>query len=1065
MISVQRLENIRMNQRSIKSYHEECIEIETTQKYQLTEIAANRKTLLKKAKSTQEYRCLTSLRSGYCLRMTLQSVKSFVQLSFIRPEGFFVNDQFVHTLGLLKTDVNSFINSIYTNFTEMPKIFAKIQTDSLMEQVPFLPSNMKPCDFLACSTLPSLFCHCWSIELRHAYIDFLLEISKQLPPSFFPKFREHWLFECFKNYIHGSNIHQFLTLSIGEMILRLVRQDSNRGTQQIVIYAMEMIKRMKDNISTFPKDVRLLLKKFSDLAPNKEEKIYRIEILFIDCILVPAISLPKAYCVLPPSYQLDMSPNGPMKTLNQLALLLRMILHVDKIPSRFPMPQNEIDLVKAIPLADFLNELVNVDENKIDNDGPRIAQLISLLQTEHMNLMFTMSDVCLLAKYLVFDKPSPSQNKIMLSDFFTSDTDANLDFFRFEFQKCEVFGFKKPEIAPNFVEKPNSSSQFTDASHSLFKFLTVAKEHDEDEEKTLIRDLNSSVRRRKRLPTKSNSTSSALNSNNANNGTPIDNFSSSKFNSSVDVLNKIPIESNVQKSEASSEKLLNSYSNLPNEDGNNAGNNEAPNISIPPIYSNDENIQKGKTGEDGITRNNENNTENVNTENFVDNNTVNIREANNNEDIPESSSNENIIESNSNENIAENNTEKALIENISENNNAENTPESVLNENVNNDNLLKDTANNENNANENLANEVVDNEIKNEVSNNVDTNIINKIENQNETNTNLAPNTSNNHNLQYINYYKRITKLRKDYTTNIYLSNLTKKLDEVGQNNFNKILACLDDEIRRNREYLDRNDEILANIARMFEQLDAEVELYQQKAELSYPIIYSSLLQLFLESDKGIETLADEKLNEMMVKKSSFHEFYTSSILKLKSFITPIAEYALQGVASHFHTWLMQKMTLDDFIEANNLNDTLTEKIDKQLIEKICVEPAPPKLNKIFSSNQLFDFVMMELREAEVVEIPLEAVNYISSAINLIQRMFDLAIGGAPQADEMTPLFNYSLMSSGMNRMVSFEKYLEHFLYELPQNEIKLLNDNTSIALTHFINHVSSLTEIVDKCT
>lgn len=56
-------------------------------------------------------------------------------------------------------------------------------------------------------------------------------------------------------------------------------------------------------------------------------------------------------------------------------------------------------------------------------------------------------------------------------------------------------------------------------------------------------------------------------------------------------------------------------------------------------------------------------------------------------------------------------------------------------------------------------------------------------------------------------------------------------------------------------------------------------------------------------------------------------------------------------------------------------------------------------------------------------------------------------------------------MSSGMNRMVSFEKYLEHFLYELPQNEIKLLNDNTSIALTHFINHVSSLTEFVDKCT
>ena len=1153
------------NQRTVKSYHDECIEIDTTQKYQLTEIAANRRTLLKKAKSTQEYRCLTSLRSGYCLRMTSQSVTSFVQLPFIRPEGFFVNDQFVHTLGLLKTDVYSFINSIYSNFTEMPKAFAKIETESLIEKVPFLPSSMKPRDFLACSTLPALFCHCWSIELRHSYIDFLMEISKELPQNIFPKFREHWLFECFKNYIHGSNIHHFLALSIGEMIFRLVRQDSTRGSPQIAVYAMEMIKRMRDNMSTFPKDVRLLLKKFSDLAPNKEQRLYRIEILFIDCILVPAISLPKAYCVLPPSYQLDMSPTGPMKTLNSLAQLLRMILHIDTLSSQAQIPQSEIDLVKSIPLADFLNEIVNIDEEKIDNDGPRITRLMSLLQTESMNLMFTMSDICLLAKFLIHEKLPSSRSRILQSNFFTSDTSANLDFFKFEFQKCEVFEFKRPEIVPNVVEKPSSSSEFTDASYSLFKFLTVAKEHDENEEKTVERDLSNVNKRRKKA-----NPNRASNTNNPDNR--IDNFTSSKFNSSVDVIKNLSMDITPKKDETSSD-LFSSYSNLGNQaespQYNGLSSSLISNMQIVSGFSSEENLNKeiineannennaNETKKEAINEvNNEltseiqieaaneinNETSNDATENQDEtNNQTNAEinnetsnDANNNQDETNNQTNtevnnETSNDTNNNQDETNNETSNDTIENQNEINNktnnevnneiindatenqdeTNNQPNPEINKETSNDAIAnsneinnqenpeinKEASNdaiansNDTNNQENteIINETQPQDTNNEISNitiNDNSNIESKSPNDTTTsnsnpltnpNPDSPPNSSTTNiditdissskNIHYIDYYKRTTKLHKDYTTDLYLSNLVKKLDSVGTSNFNRILNCLEDDIRRNREYLDRNDEILANIARMVEQLDAEIVLYQEKADQSYPIIYSSLLQLFLESDKTIETVAEEKKLEMLIRKNSFHEFYSASISKLKSFITPIAEYALQGVASHFHTWLMQKMTLDEFIEANGLNDYLNEKIDKQLIEKVCVEPAPPKLNKIFSSNQLFDFVMMELREAEVVEIPLEAVNYISSAINLIQRMFDLAIGGAPQADEMTPLFNYSLMSSGMNRMVSFEKYLEHFLYELPQNDIKLLNDSTSIALTHFINHVSSLTEIVDKCT
>ncbi|OHS94584.1 hypothetical protein TRFO_39225 [Tritrichomonas foetus] len=782
--------------RPLISYHEECREIDTTRTFQLSEISSARRDLLNKAKTTQEKRCLTSLRSGYCLRMTSQNVRDFVLLPFIRPDGFFVNDKLVHTLGPLKNDVNAFIRSIYSH-PDLPKVFAQVSNDTLLDLVPFLPAKVKPRDFLACSTLPALFGHCWSLELRHSYINFLMEVAKNLPQNVFTNFREHWLFECFKNYIHASKIHHFLKLSIGDTMLQLVRENSTHSTR-LTKYASDMISRMKDNISAFPQDVRLLLKKFSDLAPTEAQKMSRIEILFIDCILIPAISLPKAYCVLPPSYQLNMSPNGPTKTLNSLAQHLRLILHPTQASLR-NIPERDIEDLKKVPFADFLKKLVDIDEEKTDILGPKVTKLMSLLQTDTLVLLFTMSDICLLAKILNGDK-LVSREKIPV------DKEVNFEFFRYDLQNVDTFknfDFEKPEIIYNQVEKVEKN-ELNDASYALFKFLTNAQ-----------------------------------------------------------------------------------------------------------IYEN----------------------------------------------IPEK-----------------------------------------LNE--------------------------------------------------------------------YIQFYEEKTKLHKDYKTYSYLNHLVLKLKNIEESQYDEVLIHLQDDIRRHNEYIERNNLIMTRIARMMEQLDAEIVSYNEKADHSYPIIYSALLQLFLENEKTLETNAIEKKDDMMTKKSVFDEFFTNYLIKLKNFIMPIASYTLTGVAIHFHTWLMQMMPLRDFIEMNpslSEGDERLTIVTKETIDIVCVKPAPKKLSNIFAHPPLFDFIEIELRGAEFVEIPLEAVSYISSAINLIQRMFDLAIGGAPQADEMTPLLNYSLLSSGLNCIYSFKMYLEHFLHELPQTEIKFMSDSYSIALTHFINHVSSLDQFITQ--
>ena len=778
-----------MQNKPLIEYHRECYQIDTTRIFQLNEIESSRRDLLQKMKETQEQRCFRSLRSGYCLRMTSNNVESGSKLPFIKPEGLRVSDHFSNP------DIKKFIDLIYDHFTDLPSLLASISSEDLQEvqkdnEVRFLPEIVKPKEFLACSTLPALFGHCWSVELRYAYIDFLLNIIKKLPPTIFNE-REHWIFECLKNYIHASNIHQFLKLSIADTMLQLVREDANKSPK-LTNYCADMVSRMKENISSIPKDIRLLIKKIADLAPDQSQRTSRIECIFIDCILAPAISLPKAYCVLPPSFTLDMSSIGPSRTLQKLAQHFRLINHSVQAQLR-NLSQEDVASLEKIPFSQFLNQIADIDETSLDKTGPQISQLMQLLHMDSTFLLFTTSDIYLLAKLL-------KSEAIDKTGVYPTH-DVPFEFFRFEFKKVEVFGFQPPELFVNKVEK-GSKGALSDAAAALFKFLTY----------------------------------------------------------------------------------------------------------------------------------------------------VNIKE------------------------------------------------------------FESDDLN------------------------------------------------------QLIRSYEIEAKLQQDFLMYTYINYLITKLKALNESQHCDILIELNEEIRRNYMYLDRNNAILTNISRMMQRLTAEINDCKEKAEQTYPIIYSALLTLFLDKNPNVKQSFEELKQQMLTNKKVFQDFFSETLVKLRDFITPIASYAITGVSTHYHSWLMQNMTLRDFIEYHpeyTDGDMRLTIVTKDVIQQVCVNPAPPKLSNIFANPPLFDFAVLELRASEFTEIPIEAMVFISSAINLIQRMFDLSIGGAPQADEMTPLFNYALLSSGFNTMLSFEKYIEHFLFELPQLDLKIINEQTSVALTHFINHVSSLDQII----
>jgi hypothetical protein len=109
------------------------------------------------------------------------------------------------------------------------------------------------------------------------------------------------------------------------------------------------------------------------------------------------------------------------------------------------------------------------------------------------------------------------------------------------------------------------------------------------------------------------------------------------------------------------------------------------------------------------------------------------------------------------------------------------------------------------------------------------------------------------------------------------------------------------------------------------------------------------------------------------------------------------------------------------------------------------------------------DILLQVLREPPTRKAELEAIEYITAAINLIRKIFELAFGEASQSNEMTPLFNYALLLSGLSHMRSVQEYIQHYLCDIPSSDVQFLDSGRSIALSHFTDHVSSLSRIFDR--
>ncbi|EAY12010.1 hypothetical protein TVAG_271930 [Trichomonas vaginalis G3] len=462
-------------------FQRETKEIMASIRLQEDEIKSNRKELFESIKKTQEMKCIYSLSSGYFLHIN-DNIQQIANLPFVQPGKFVVYKRLIEltNLGSLRSEITRFLSGIYKNSDKLPLIFAKLQTTSIKNPVPFLPKHTEPNHFLAFSTLPALFGHCWTSDLRYSYINFLIKICEKIP---YDSIQHHWILDCFKHYIHSSDIQTFLRESIGDYLLDLIRDTTLDLIQQagqkelydrIIPVIEKIISKMNANIDLIPMDVRLLIRKFADLALDDAQWLKRVEDLFCKSILAPAISFPKVYGVILPTINLKVASNGVARALQIIASLLLVILHPGQAEFRYP--GLDVERLSRLPFESFLRSMMNFKCESLS--GLTCTSLLPLLGMHNTSFIFNVQDVAMLAHVLkIVSKEDQEIAKQVLPLISKIPVDQPLDmtFFRYDLWDVQNIGVERPDIKVNTLESAKNK-ELQAISKSIFNFLPQSQE-------------------------------------------------------------------------------------------------------------------------------------------------------------------------------------------------------------------------------------------------------------------------------------------------------------------------------------------------------------------------------------------------------------------------------------------------------------------------------------------------------------------------------------------------------------------------------------------------------------
>lgn len=468
--------------------HETVKNLSVKENFVLSEIKENRKQLNSKVKKCQELRGLASLRSGYFLKMNSSNVSSISQLPFLNQNKMQVYERIggMAWVGTFRSQVNSLIKSIYNEKENLPEFFANLdfKNDRIKTlQCSYLSEGITIKEYFSCFTFPSLFGFYYTQEYHLSFLNFIIQIAEKAPNTFYEKnFTDHWLIDCIKYYAYSQNIGQFIRNSLGDFLVQFLRDPellqygSKRNISGIISKidqsAPEMITNMLENVSLIPPTVRILLKKIANLGKDSNSRYNILFGLFLNIILLPALSNLKAYNLLPSSFHLDTSQTATGSILQSFITLFINICRPDILKKKYPgvAPTSQSSFKMKLFLISIIDNVSGFEVT-----GPKIIELLPVLEMHSLIMFFSEPDIFVLADIFeeptapqsihkaAKDIPKPSENGISIP----------LDFFRQELWDFKAFDIVKPHIPDDSTKKPTDPIEI--AGDALFKFLSFAR--------------------------------------------------------------------------------------------------------------------------------------------------------------------------------------------------------------------------------------------------------------------------------------------------------------------------------------------------------------------------------------------------------------------------------------------------------------------------------------------------------------------------------------------------------------------------------------------------------------
>lgn len=460
-------------------------DLSVKENFQEAQIKENRKQLLTKIKRVQELRCLSSLRSGYFLKLNSSNVSYVSQLPFMNQNNFHVSERIVEMAGIstIRNQVNKLIKEILSEQEDVTKFLATLdfKNDRFKpENRTYLPEGITIKEYFCCCTIPALFGFSFTSEFQLSFLNFLSQVAENIPSTVYEKsIGDHWIIDCMKYYFHSLNIGEYIRSSIGDIILHLIRDESLLHyalkknfvaiLSKVDQYIPLMISGLIENLSIIPNSIRSLLKKISKIGKTQNRPYPRLFTLFMDCILIPSLTNLKAYNVLPPSFHLDPSPNGPMSIIQAILALFKFVFNLDVLRKKFV--GFEPKTISSAKMSSFLISLIDIDDGFRVN-GPKIVELLPALELHCLFLLFSEPDIFILTD--VFMSPgAPESIQKVAQNIPTNVTDIPLDFFRHEVWEFKAYNIVKPSIPDDTPKKLTDPVEI--AGDALFKFLSFAR--------------------------------------------------------------------------------------------------------------------------------------------------------------------------------------------------------------------------------------------------------------------------------------------------------------------------------------------------------------------------------------------------------------------------------------------------------------------------------------------------------------------------------------------------------------------------------------------------------------